>query len=212
MEKQPLHDIISPSGTPRRNPTSAGIRRPQPQTRRVEKRRKNSSNLSIWISIIVLLVILALAFSFLFSGATVTVTPKQQDVFIDGVFSTGDDLLKFNVMKVEETLSDTVKATEKEYVEERASGTIVVYNNYNSAQHNWIKNTRFETPEGLIFKVRKSMTIPGRETVDGKVVPGSVEITVTADEPGVEYNIGLTDFVIPVFKGKMQYEEKKESS
>lgn len=207
MDKPPLHDIISPSSSPRRAPTTAGIKRPQPPKRKFTPPSSGrSSHLGVWITVIVLLAVVAFAFSFLFSGATVTVTPKQQDVFIDGVFAASESTLKFNIMKIEETLSDTVKATETEDAEERAQGTIIVYNNYNTSSHGWVKNTRFETPEGLIYKVRKSVVIPGMRTVNGKKVPGSIEIIVTADEPGEKYNIGLTDFTIPGLKGGAKYE------
>lgn len=208
MEKQPLHDIISPSGSTRRAPAPEKMNRP-PQQRPPRKSapvKRRSSHLGIWITIIVILAAIAFAFSFLFSGATVSVTPKHQSIFVDGTFAAGAEALQFNVMTVEEILSEEVKATEEEYVEERATGTIIVYNNYNTSNHSWVKNTRFETPEGLIFRVRKSVVIPAMKTVGGKKVPGSIEITVTADEPGDRYNIGLTDFTIPGLKGGAKYE------
>ncbi len=207
MDKQPLHDIISPSNSPKRNPASTGVRRPQsPQTRRNAVPRKRKSSFGILLILIILLSMVAFAFSFLFSGATVVVTPRQESVFIDGTFIAGEGTLPFTIMKIEEALSDTVKATEKEYVEKRASGRVVVYNNYNTTSHSWIKNTRFETPDGLVYRVRKSVVIPGMKTVNGKKIPGSIEIAVTADEPGEKYNIGLTDFTIPGLKGGAKYE------
>jgi len=44
-----------------------------------------------------------------------------------------------------------------------------------------------------------------RET-GGVKTPGTVEVTVYADEAGESYNRGLTDFVIPGFKGAPQFE------
>jgi len=41
---------------------------------------------------------------------------------------------------------------------------------------------------------------------NGKTVPGSIEVTVYADEPLSKYNIGLTDFTVPGFKGAPQFE------
>ncbi len=36
-------------------------------------------------------------------------------------------------------------------------------------------------------------------------VPGSIEVTVSADEAGEKYNVGLTDFTIPGFKGDPRF-------
>ena len=36
--------------------------------------------------------------------------------------------------------------------------------------------------------------------MDGKNIPGSVDVKVYANEPGEKYNIGLSDFTIPVLK------------
>lgn len=210
MDKQPLQDIISPTGSNRRaTPQNNGMDRPQspPKPPRRQNNKREGSRYGLFIGIVILLAVLAFVFSFLFSGATVTVTPKQQNVFIDGDFSASkSEGLVYSVMELNRTLSKTVKATETEQAEERAEGQIIVYNNYNTSSHGWVKNTRFETPEGLIYKVRKSVVIPGMETIDGKKVPGSIEITVTADQPGEEYNIGLTDFTIPGLKGGAKYD------
>ena len=40
-----------------------------------------------------------------------------------------------------------------ERVEERAHGRITVVNNYSATPVKLIKNTRFETPDGLIFRI-----------------------------------------------------------
>src|SRR3989344_818329 len=50
------------------------------------------------------------------------------------------------------------------------------------------------------------VTIPGTKVENGKTVPGSKEVDVVADKAGAEYNIGLTDFTIPGFKGSPKFE------
>ena len=70
----------------------------------------------------------------------------------------------------------------------KASGSITVYNNYSTASVKLIKNTRFQTPAGLIFRVPADVVIPGKQGS----TPGQVTVTVFADQVGQQYNIGPT--------------------
>ncbi len=171
---------------------------------------KKSSRFGVWTIAIGSVVVLALAFSYIFSGAKVEVTPKQRTVIVDGEFESyknaGFGELAYEIMTVERELSKAVTATGEEDVLEKASGKLLVYNDHSSANQRLITNTRFETPEGLVYRINKSVVVPGQKKEDGKTVPGSVEVTVYADEPGEKYNIGLTDFTIPGFKGGPRFE------
>jgi hypothetical protein len=146
-------------------------------------------------------------FSVFFGGAEVTVQPKQDTLTISGDFravgsGSKEGELQYEIMTLEELGRKTVPATGREEAEVKASGNIVIYNNFNSSPQRLIRNTRFETPEGLIYRIDKSVVVPGKK--DGE--PGNIEVTVYADEPGEEYNISLTDFTIPGFKGAEQFE------
>jgi hypothetical protein len=99
-----------------------------------------------------------------------------------------------------------VSASGEEIVAEKASGTIIVYNDYSSADQRLIKNTRFETPEGLVYRINESIVVPGQKKSGTSVVPGSIEVVVYADEAGEKYNGGLTDFTIPGFKGDPRFD------
>lgn len=172
-------------------------------------RGKNNffSRYGIWIVAAVILILLVFVFSVVFSGSKIVVTPKQSNVTISGTFSAYREpefgQLAFETMVLDQTLSEEVEATGTEEVEERATGTIIIYNNYSEKSQRLVTNTRFETPEGLIYRVHEPVVIPGKEGS----TPGSVEVTVYADEPGSKYNISLTDFTIPGFKGSPQFEK-----
>ena len=99
-----------------------------------------------------------------------------------------------------------VPATGQKEVEKRSEGTIVIYNNYAATTQRLIVNTRFETPNGLVFRLIQTAVVPGRTTRNGKIIPGSIEAKVRADAPGTKYNIGLTDFTVPGFKGTPRYD------
>jgi len=170
------------------------------------------SQYGMWIVSAVLLVIFIIVFSLIFSGSKIVVNPKQKEVAVNGVFTAlrepevGD--LSYDIMRLEETISQKVKATGKEQVEERASGKIVVFNSFSSKSQRLITNTRFETPEGLVYRIREPIVVPGQtKNSDGTTLPGSIEAMVYADEPGEKYNAPLTDFTIPGFKGSPQYEK-----
>jgi hypothetical protein len=170
---------------------------------------RKKSSFRFWVFALVAIIILFFVFSMVFAGVKVKVTPKQSAVLIDGEFSAFKEVqsgeLKFEVMTVDREASEEIAATGEEFVETKASGRIVVYNNYGTASQKLIKDTRFETPEGLIFRIKDAVTIPGRKVVNGETVPGSLEVTVYADKAGDSYNVGLKDFTVPGLKGDPRY-------
>src|SRR3989344_3183569 len=151
----------------------------------------------------------ALIGSSLFSSARALVYPVLSPVTVNGDFRISQSPLPdepgFDVMTLTKTNSAQVPATGEEKVSERASGKIVIYNNYSTASQRLITNTRFQTTDGLIFRVASPVVVPGMKKQGTEVTPGSIEAEVFADETGEKYNIGLTDFEIPGFRGSPQF-------
>ena len=146
----------------------------------------------------------------LFSSVTVKLTPKQEFVTINTGFraqQSGVGVLPFEIMQINYEESKLVSSTGKEKTSGKASGRIVIYNSFSSQPQILVKNTRFETPDGKIYRIKSAITVPGAKVTDGKIVPSSIEATVYADQFGEEYDIGLTDFTIPGFKGGPRYEK-----
>lgn len=155
----------------------------------------------LWIGGLLVLFFVLLSLSSLMSGATIKVTPKQTRVLATNELFTAEKQgalgeISFETAKITKQGGEVVPATGEEMVERKASGQIVIYNNFDSSDQRLIRNTRFETPEGLIYRIDESVVVPGRTASN----PGSVEVVVYADEPGEKYNIGLKDFTIPGFK------------
>lgn len=173
-------------------------------------RRPLSSRFAIWFITIIILIVLFISFSFFFSGAKIIIIPKQNNVVVGTQFSAAINAdvgeLSYETMTIEKTGSKKVVATDTEEVKEKASGRIVIFNNFDSSNQRLIKNTRFETPEGLIYRINKSVVVPGQKIQNGEKISGSIEVTVYADEVGEKYNIGLTDFTIPGFKDSPRFE------
>jgi len=170
----------------------------------------------IWL--IAGLCVLALFFgiSFLFSSATVIITPRTEkilfnnDTYTAKLNSTTNTDLSFEILKVTQTAGETVDATEEKEVSQKATGQIVIYNNYSTAPQRLINNTRFEANNGKVYRINSSVVVPGlKKDSTGKVIPGSVEAVVYADQAGDTYNLKLADlagdFKIPGFKGDVRY-------
>ncbi len=166
---------------------------------------------SIWIAGGLALLIVLFAVSSLFAGATVFITPKQEKVSSDGKVvlkakqAPASNDLEYQVITISKDLGKTVTANGEEHIERKASGKIIIYNTFDASSQRLIKNTRFETPEGLIYRINESVVVPGRTGTGAQMSPGSVEVTVYADEPGEKYNIGLKDFTIPGFKNDPRF-------
>jgi len=88
----------------------------------------------------------------------------------------------------------------------KARGTITIYNAYNESPQILIATTRFEAPDGKIFRILEDVEVPGAKSVDGKLEPASIEASVIADEAGETYNIDPVEkFTIPGFSGSSKF-------
>ena len=154
------------------------------------------------ITIVGIVVAVAL-YTYVFNSATVTVVPKYRDVSAIGkvfLFSkdgTNPNGIPFTVQSTSLSKSKTLSLSETRKVEAKASGIAIIYNNYDGNVQKLIKNTRFQSSKGKIYRINQSVDVPGRKGT----IPGSVEVMLYADGSGADYNIIDTIFSIPGFKG-----------
>ncbi|MEI6352487.1 MAG: hypothetical protein WCO35_00945 [Candidatus Nomurabacteria bacterium] len=169
------------------------------QNFRKSKSRKGKVRRTILYFSISLIALALILWTFVFDSASVTINPKYKDVDVSDTFVFFKDDLAIDYSST--TLSkDVMKSAPKE-VNQKAEGNIVVYNNYSASPQILIKNTRFQTADGKIFRINDSVTVPGKSGNNA----GSVVVKVSADSYGVDYNIPATDFSIPGFKGTPRY-------
>lgn len=160
---------------------------------------------SIWVATGVALVIVILAYLSLSSGAKVEITPRlieasaSSTIFSAYNSSTNGSGAPYQIVTITKDMGASVPATGSEVVNTKATGQITIYNNVSKASQALVANTRFQTPEGLIYRIGKAVTVPGQTVSVGQTIPGSLTVTVTADEAGSNYNIGLEDFTVPGF-------------
>lgn len=221
MSRKQVQDIHSESEAPRsirqisiekKKPrveatTTAG---PKPlQERSIHARRASSKGL--WFIAGIAVVFLFFAFSLIFSGAEIVTYPKELQAQLDASFEASQNpsdetQITYKVMTLTKEGFRDVPATGEVFKEEPASGVITIFNDYSTQEQRLIKNTRFESPDGLIYRIRESIVVPGQtKDSQGNTVPGSLDVKVYADETGTKYNIGKVDFTVPGFKGTPQF-------
>lgn len=227
-QKWNLQDI-RPQGTPKSQPPrSIGVKqRPQqdiaPRPVEVETRPpafdpdlssieiidgNSAKRKRVIVSVVVAACIIGagIGINMLLGGATVTVYPKVKDVAVQSDVTAkmnpqvGE--LGYELLTLEATGEKQVKASGKEDVQERATGKLFVYNTSDTMQR-LIKNTRFETKDGMIFRISESIEVPPMK--DG--APGMVAADVFADGTGEQYNIPPQRFTVPGLKGSDQYDK-----
>jgi len=142
--------------------------------------------------------------------ATITVFEKKKiqsvDLQIDGNTSAvGVDLEKeivpTNVISISDELTKKYDVTgSKNASNQKAHGTITIYNEFSSSPQPLVATTRFASADGKIFRLSSGVSIPGSQNVGGQITPGAIEAEVIADEAGTAYNIDPTSFTIPGFQ------------
>lgn len=178
-----------------------GVRRP--------RRRKRGSRI-FWfsaIAVVALFAVLGILLSTLFAGATVVVYPRVAPLPANVSLSASPNApagsLSYQTLTVTSSATTSVPASGTQKVSRQASGTIIIANAYSAETQRLIANTRFEAPDGKIYRIHDSVVVPGMQGG----TPGTVSATVYADSPGESYNRGTTHFTIPGFKGDPRYDK-----
>lgn len=175
----------------------------------VDGNKKKSKSLIYAIAVFILIVGGGILASALMGGADVTVYPRHREPNVNAVFEamktpkTGE--LAYEIMTLEAEGEKQVTASGEEEVTSQAVGTIFIYNVQQTDPVRLVTNTRFESPDGLIYKIKDSAIVPGYTMDGGKKVPGVTTAEVYADEVGEQYNINPGKFTIPGFKGDPEY-------
>lgn len=178
-----------------------------------KKKKKKSKKFWIILSIIFVTIVTFLIFSS-FDKATVSVIPKkettsfEEEILIEDLSKKeSSDSLGYRIIELSQQESEVAEAIDEEPVEEKASGEIIVYNEYSEDPQRLIGNTRFESSDGRIYRIDDSISVPGyTESSDGSKTPGQITVTVYADEIGEEYNLSSGEFTIPGFEGQEPYD------
>jgi len=154
-----------------------------------------------------------------FVRANIFITTKKTTLPFSGVVLADRNVseVKYSQAVIPANLFVFTESAEQNFIstgkgrdERKAKGVITIYNNYSVSPQILVATTRFETPDHKIFRLDSRVVIPGAHKVNGKLVPSSIDVKVTADKPGEAYNIPpcqLPDckFTIPGFAGTSKF-------
>ena len=172
--------------------------------------------------VVVGLVVFALVvflYSLFFHSAQIEIREKRQKVVITNQEFTASlegtegslEFIRGEPFSLRESLY--LEGTTEENRQTKASGVLTVFNT-DETDKNYIKNTRFQAPNGNIYRAFERFVIPQGSSKN----PGSVDVLVVAENPGEKYNSeeGLS-FVLPALREQgdpsfdLVYAEQKEA-
>ncbi len=221
-EDTPAHFADGPDDEPAPVPVATPVvarSRPAPKPiyrRRIEeddedfkpRRRMNISRRSWVVAVIVVAVLVPsywVAFYALPTASVTIVTEKKEWKYSNLFAIEKNGPVPSSIVIDTKNAQMTFLATGKKVVNQKATGMITVYNGYSSDPQQLVATTRFEAPDGKIFRLTKSVTIPGAKIESGIITPSSIEAEVVADKPGPAYNITAPKLTIPGFKGTPKF-------
>ncbi|MEA2113107.1 MAG: hypothetical protein U9P63_00395 [Patescibacteria group bacterium] len=147
-------------------------------------------------------------------AAEITIFPKREEISFDLLLvgskklshsDRNENKISLREIEVTKTKSREFSATGEEDLIKKASGFITIYNEFSSKPQPLVVRTRFESPDGKVFRITRSVTVPGAKIENGAIIASAIKVKVVADQPGAGYNIGPADFTIPGFKGTSKY-------
>lgn len=180
-----------------------------------EKLKSARNRKLIWTVLAGTVLILILFIYGALAKATVTIQLRQENVDfplkITALSTIASVDREFNripgqLFSVQKEESGKFPVTGNKNIIQKAGGRITIYSK-NPAAQRLVATTRFESPQGLIFRILETITVPPAVKVGAEVLLGSIESAVSADKPGSEYNIGPANFTIPAFKGSPKFDE-----
>ncbi len=201
---------------PKRKPKPS-IEEPLPK-RKIYTEIEKSAGLR-WSKLFIVFIVIALIMAgfvafMVLPNAEITISPKKEKITFDlsvigskDISQVDQTLNQIPIQEVEITKAKSreFKTTGEKDISEKARGYITIYNEYSSSPQTLVATTRFESADDKIFRIPKSITIPGAKIEEGKIIASSLKVEVVADEPGEDYNIGSSNFTIPGFKGTPKF-------
>lgn len=203
--KRVVSDVVI---APKKEITSQFFKEP-PRIIKPARRYSGVPRTGRFIFAVLVLLALAVLIGAIFGRVEMAVSPKTLSVQIDKTVPLSKlpagGFLVFRTLTLPHKESGSFASTEKKTQAQKAQGAVAIFNESKDAQV-LIASTRLETLDGKIYRIPKTIVVPGAKAQGGKTTPGSLDVTVFADKPGAEYNIGLSDFTLPGLKDSPKYE------
>lgn len=211
-------DIIPPKG-PEAGPKKLNLKKrtKAPVQGLGPERKPRKVFLKALISFLVFLVLLGISVFFFFSKIKIEIWPEAEilelkaQVRIDSEVKETDLTFWLKNGAIPGKLLEDIKSDSQDFSasgeklkEEKAKGTMRVYNGYSTSPRTLIPS-RFVSAEGKLFWSVKKIVIPGGRYEKGKLIPGEIDVEVIAAEAGEDYNIDPSTFALPALAGSPLY-------
>lgn len=140
----------------------------------------------------------ALVMYVVYAHATVTVYPQKSPIQTDQDLTVAEDAqngdVPGQVVEVTVTGERTESPSGASTVDGVAHGTVTLHNDTANDQV-LVATTRLLTPEGILFRLKTYVTVPGH---------GKIDAQAYADKPGAAGDIGPSKFTIPGLSAEQQ--------
>jgi len=122
---------------------------------------------------------------------------RAQDVQVSAEEPTNLDNQIFagNLIDLTQEKEEKFLATGKKNLGGKATGTLTLYNYWDSSAQGLEKGSKFSS-SSKTFVSKNSVTIPGTSIRGGNIVPGTATVEIEAENPGEEYNVKAGRFSI----------------
>lgn len=197
MSLSKIHDIkpmkhYSSNYRPASSSSQPIGRPPVVSPRHYKKSSHHKSGKGLWYIAGILILALFFGLSVFFTNAKVTITPTIQSVALNERFiahtKSVSKELTFDAMVVDGSVSQDVVGETKQTVTEKAQGSVRIFNDHSSESQALRIDTRLVDDKGRVYKTVEAVTVPGQTVVDGKTVPGTVDVDIYSDMPGEAFN------------------------
>lgn len=203
---------------PRKETPRSEFRRKEIKREKSHDGKKFSPVLSFAIKLVFVLAMFFFAAFLLDSRlakAKITIWPKTETLNADSRLTIDSSaiasdfskkIITGKIITAEKTYSDEFPSTGKKNSQNKAEGTIKIYNNFTSPQR-LIKGTRLQAPLEKFQPPLEKDETPWFRTTQDVTVPmkSSIQVKVLADGIGEKYNIDPSIFSIPGLVGTPQY-------
>jgi len=176
--------------------------------------KKQSHNLLYLAGIIFLILFFSFVFISLNPKAEIEIFPSFSEITVEDSFEAQTSTIFPDLDKkiiparlIEKSIQKSKKFFTQSTIlkKEKAKGKIKLYNNL-TRSITLRASTRFLSSEGgKIFRTPKAVSLPPAVYQGNKLVPGTIEIEVVAEETGEDYNIGPSKFSVPGLAGTALY-------
>ena len=174
----------------------------KPKARQVYKTKKRYSGYIYTFIFIALIAIGYYLLTYKLNSVTVDIKVRSTEVSQNGQLTLSNaSTTMYDVYSVSDMSTTDIKKSNVIDIKTKAKGMVTIYNNNDSHAQKLVKNTRLEAPDGKIYRISSSIIVPGK--VDN--IPGSVSVLAIADTYGSEYNVSISKFTVPGFKGNVKY-------